>query len=234
VTDDKISAEAEAMRARYKRRESLPAGRYSPFTPDALLMGQDLERHMVATFKAAAVDVAGASVLEVGCGTGTKLAQLIKLGFDPAKLTGIELLDDHLAEARRTLPSTVTLKAGDACTMDVGASAFDIVMQCTVFSSILDDGVQEALARRMWSLVKPGGAVLWYDFTYNNPSNPDVRGVPLSRIRALFPEGRLSYRRATLAPPLGRIVAPISTSLYGMFNAIPFLRTHVVCWIQKP
>ena len=28
----------------------------------------------------------------------------------------------------------------------------------------------------------PGGGVLWYDFTVNNPRNPDVRGVPMKRV----------------------------------------------------
>ena len=30
----------------------------------------------------------------------------------------------------------------------------------------------------MWAAVKPGGGVLWYDFTVDNPRNADVRGVP--------------------------------------------------------
>ena len=49
-----------------------------------------------------------------------------------------------------------------------------------VFPSILDDSFQQKLADRMWALTKPGGGILWYDFIYNNPRNPDVRGVPLT------------------------------------------------------
>ena len=41
----------------------------------------------------------------------------------------------------------------------------------------------------MWRWVRPGGGVLWYDFTFDNPRNPDVRGVPLARVRELFPHG---------------------------------------------
>jgi len=36
---------------------------------------------------------------------------------------------------------------------------------------------------------------------YNNPCNPDVRGVPLHRIRQLFPEGKIHHWKLTLAPP---------------------------------
>ena len=111
---------------------------------------------------------------------------------------------------------------------------FDIVCQSTVFSSILDDGLQQRLAAAMWRWVRPGGGVLWYDFTHNNPSNRDVRGMRLVRVRELFPSGDIRYRRVTLAPPIARRVGRIHPSLYTAFNAFPFLRTHVLCWIGKP
>ena len=86
----------------------------------------------------------------------------------------------------------------------------------------------------MWSWLRPGGAVLWYDFTYNNPRNPDVRGVPLRRVQALFPQGRITARRVTLAPPLARVLVRVHPALYGLFNSVPWLRTHILCWIEKP
>jgi len=85
----------------------------------------------------------------------------------------------------------------------------------------------------MWELTKRGGGVLWYDFIYDNPENPDVRGVPIRRIRELFPEGRMRYWRLTLAPPIARRVCRIHPCLYYVFNVFPFLRTHVLCWIAK-
>ncbi|HEX2009593.1 MAG TPA: SAM-dependent methyltransferase, partial [Roseateles sp.] len=104
----------------------------------------------------------------------------------------------------------------------------------TVFSSILDDGVQQGLADAMWRWLKPGGAVLWYDFIVDNPRNRDVRGVPLARVRQLFPEGRLSSQRLTLAPPLARLVCRAHPAAYTAFNSIPWLRTHVLAVIEKP
>jgi len=76
--------------------------------------------------------------------------------------------------------------------------------------------------------------VLWYDFTVDNPRNPDVRGVPLARLRALFPQGQLRQRRVTLAPPLARAVTKVHPALYTVFNALPWLRTHVLAWIEIP
>ena len=109
-----------------------------------------------------------------------------------------------------------------------------IVWQSTVFSSLLDDGFQQQLAAAMWRWVAPGGGVLWYDFTVNNPRNPDVRGVPLARLRQLFPQATLSHRRVTLAPPLARPLCRLHPGLYPLANALPLLRTHVLAWLAKP
>ena len=76
--------------------------------------------------------------------------------------------------------------------------------------------------------------MLWYDFIYDNPRNPDVRGIGYGRIRALFPEGRFCKKRITLAPPLSRRVTRLHPGLYGVFNLLPVLRTHLLCWIEKP
>ena len=58
--------------------------------------------------------------------------------------------------------------------------------------------------------------------------------LPLARVRRLFPQGRVSAQRVTLAPPLARVVCRWHPGLYGLFNALPLLRTHVLAFIGKP
>jgi hypothetical protein len=128
----------------------------------------------------------------------------------------------------------VALELGDAVEAHVEAESCDVVLQSTVFSSLLDAAFQQRLAKAMWRWLKPGGAVLWYDFTFDNPRNPDVRGVPLARVRALFPGARITHRRITLAPPLARAVVRLHPALYTLLNAVPLLRTHLLAWIEKP
>jgi hypothetical protein len=86
----------------------------------------------------------------------------------------------------------------------------------------------------MWRWVAPGGGVLWYDFTVDNPRNPDVRGVPLARLRRLFPQAAITHQRVTLAPPLARPLCRLHPGLYALANALPLLRTHVLAWLAKP
>jgi SAM-dependent methyltransferase len=225
--------EADAVAARYARRGN--ASRYSMLRPDVWQALQERQRAMLGLFDRAGLqDLSGLRLLEVGCGAGGNLLELLRLGFAPHHLSGIELLPERLAMARAVLPESLALRAGDALDAPPPAQALDIVFVSTVFSSLLDDAYQQRLADAMWSWLKPGGAVLCYDFTVDNPRNPDVRGVPLARWRTLFPQGSIVHRRVTLAPPLARAVTKLHPGLYPVFNALPWLRTHVLAWIARP
>ena len=229
--DERESGAASTVRAAYARRTRL----YDPLDPVVLLSRQELERIVARLLRSSAPKTEqGLRVLEVGCGTGGNLLMLLRLGIQPGNLVGNELLPDRLAAARARLPAVVKLIGGDASCIEVSGPPYDIVFQSMVFSSILDETVQRDLAGRMWNLIRPGGAVLWYDFTFDNPANPDVRGISLKAVRGLFPDARIRKWRVTLAPPLARIVARVHPALYSLFNVAPFLRTHVVCWIEKP
>jgi SAM-dependent methyltransferase len=235
IQRDAPAPETDRLRERYARRQtSSVASRYDPLSPSVYLPMQEKERALIRWIMEYGIDpVAERRVLDVGCGTGEDLLQLIRLGFDPAKLVGCELLPERAEEARRRLPGSVQIVVGDAVTASLDEAAFDVVMHTTVFTSILDDEFQAALAERMWSLVRPGGGVLWCDFVYDNPRNPDVRGIPVRRVRTLFPHGSFRSRRIGLAPPLSRSLTRIHPALYGVANTIPWLRAYVLCWIAK-
>lgn len=227
----RISAERAAIHARYSRRTR----RYDASEPWVLLTAQELDRALARWLQDTwPQGPDGLRLLEVGCGSGRNLLRFQALGFDPANLAGNELQAERCAMARRQLPAAVSLHAGDALDLEGPDGSYDVVYQSLVFSSILDAGYQEALAARLWRLVRPGGGVLWYDFTWNNPANPDVRGVRRQRVRELFPDAQFNARRVTLAPPLSRRVTALHPGLYGLCNLLPFLRTHLLCWLRKP
>jgi SAM-dependent methyltransferase len=231
--------ELQAIAQRYARREERLGGleRYSLLRPEVWQMlheRQAMLLRLLAARSQALGPVADWRLTEVGCGAGGNLMDMLRIGLRPEHLTGIELLPERFETAQAMLPAQVRLVAGDASQAQVEPGSQHLVMQSTVFSSILDDGLQQRLAEAMWRWVKPGGAVIWYDFIVDNPRNPDVRGVPVRRMRALFPQGRPVVRRVTLAPPLARAVCRWHPSLYGWLNSLPPLRTHVLALIEKP
>jgi SAM-dependent methyltransferase len=227
------SDETRAVAERYARRGAID--RYSLLQPDVWQTVQERQRAMLRLFtRLGYTDLAALRVLEVGCGAGGNLLELLRMGFAPDNLAGAELLPDRLAQARAVLPPAVMLWGGDASLLDIPAGSIDIVLQSTVFSSLLDDAFQQRLAAAMWRWVAPGGGVLWYDFTVNNPRNRDVRGVRLARVRQLFPQAAVWHQRVTLAPPIARAVCRVHPRLYALFNLLPPLRTHVLAWLQKP
>jgi ubiquinone/menaquinone biosynthesis C-methylase UbiE len=212
-----------------------PLDRYSLLQPDVWQLVQERQRAILQGLARRGWHDTGALRLtEIGCGAGGNLLEFLRAGFSAANLGGCEILPERLAMARACLPEAVALWPGDAAQAPIPPASQDIVVQVTVFSSLLDDAVQQHLAEAMWRWVKPGGAMLWYDFTVDNPRNPAVRGVPLARLRQLFPEGRLQHQRLTLAPPLARRVTRLHPSLYTVFNSLPLLRTHLLAWIDKP
>lgn len=225
--------ETRAVADRYARRHD--GDRYSLLRPEVWQTVQERQRAMLRLFaRLGWQDLGSRRLLEVGCGGGGNLLELLRLGFDPTRLVGVELLPERAARARAVLPAALVVHEADALALDLADASQDVVLAATVFSSLLDDAFRQRLAERMWRWVAPGGGVLWYDFTVDNPRNPDVRGVPLTRLRALFPAGRVQACRVTLAPPIARRIVRWHPSLYTVFNAVPLLRTHVLAWIAKP
>jgi len=232
--DDETTRIAQRYARRARAAAAGQADRYSLLRPEVWQTVQERQRAMLGLFaRHGWHDLAQRQIVEVGCGAGGNLLELLRAGVRPEHLCGLELMADRHAQARAVLPERVALHLGDACAAPLAAESVDLVLQSTVFSSLLDDAFQQRLADTMWRWVRPGGAVLWYDFTWNNPRNRDVRGVPLARVRALFPQGRIEAQRLTLAPPLARAACRLSPTLYPLLNALPLLRTHVLAWIGR-
>lgn len=176
----------------------------------------------------------GLRILDVGCGDGTQLRQFVQWGAAPANLAGIDLRPDATGRAAQ-LGAGMDIRTGTAAELPWPGGTFNLVSAHTVFTSILDEAIRRAVAAEMVRVLRPGGAVLWYDFVYDNPRNPDVRGVSPAQVRALFPGLAARLTRITLAPPIARrIPAPLLPVLYPILAALPFLRTHCLGVLTVP
>jgi len=231
------SMEAESTRIRevYRLRESnIPKDRYSLFKEENFVTHLDLQGEILRLFnRFKRTSLGTEKILEVGCGRAYWLRQLIQWGAQPENLFGIDLMQERLQDGRKLCPQEVSLECGDASRLDFPDAYFTMVLQFTVFTSILDDVMKRQIAAEISRVLKPGGALLWYDYFVSNPSNPNVRGVSRREIVKLFPGFSIFLKRVTLAPPITRVVAPVSTAVYRLLSALPPLRTHYLGFLQK-
>lgn len=70
-------------------------------------------------------------ILELGCGNGWLAEKLIAFGH----LTGVDVADEAIVEARRRVPGG-TFYAGDALRLDLPTAAFDVVITLETFSHV--------------------------------------------------------------------------------------------------
>jgi hypothetical protein len=174
-------------------------------------------------------DFSQITLMEIGAGTGKNLHHFLNLGFCPENIWANELLEDRFQILQSDFRG-IHCEPGDASTLPY-ENKFDIVLQSTVFTSILDHSFKKKLADKLLEMTKPGGFILWYDFVFNNPNNKNVKGIPKKEIKELFPNAKsIEFKKVTLAPPIGRRVKKMYNLANGLF---PFLRTHVIATITK-
>ncbi len=217
-----------------RRRREVDAELYAPWNAAQQLALVERRLHASRMLCAAGVfPQAGDRCLELGHGALGWLGELIGWGLRSADLHGIELDSERALVARRALPDA-DLRHGDASQMPWRDGTFRLVIASTVFTSVLDDQLRRALAEEIDRVLAPGGALLFYDFRFDNPRNPNVRKVDRRELRRLFPGFAGQIRSLTLAPPIARRVAPLSWGLAMELGRLPFLRSHLMAVLVKP
>lgn len=177
--------------------------------------------------------LANRRILDIGTGSGRKLASLMQWGALPSNLFGVDLMAERIEAAKQSFPG-IRFTLGNAEQLYFDAHFFDIVLLFTVFTSILDERMARNVAEEVKRVLKPTGAVVWYDFRYRNPFNHNVRGVTKGAIQTYFPYFSLKLRTVTLVPPLARRLGRATPILYPALSSMPCLRTHYAGILVKP
>ncbi len=112
------------------------------------------ERHLPALMP----PIAGADILDVGCGTGRQL-QLLE-SRSPRSLTGIDPSPSMLEHARRKLSPSTRLHNGDSSALPGAEAAYHLVLASFVLSYIDD---LPAFAAECSRVLSPGGHLLLSD-----------------------------------------------------------------------
>ena len=170
-------------------------------------------------------------VLDLGCGRGDLLDDLGAAGVSPDQVMGIDLLPDRLGPARaRGLGAVVA----SGVALPLPDQSIDLVLAFTLFSSLTDPAVRDAVARELARVLRPGGAVVVYDLRLPNPTNRHLRPLPRSGLTRLFPGWAQDGSTLTVLPPLSRRLAPDPGRRYRRLAAIAALRSHRMTVLRPP
>jgi len=226
-----LASESRRVREVFANRKEPGDGALDLFR---LCAQQERQQALVLFFREIGLSsLNGLRILDVGCGSGGQLRRMTDFGAEPKHCFGIDLFTPSLARARRQNPN-ITFVEGSAAQLPFASDHFDLVFQYTVFTSVLDNQLRREIASEIHRVLRPGGYFIWYDFAYSNRKNPNVRGIGRREIRELLGAFHLRIQKITLAPPIGRKVAHVSTFLYRVLAAVPILRTHYFCFARKP
>ncbi|MBN1304046.1 MAG: methyltransferase domain-containing protein [Anaerolineales bacterium] len=221
------------LRDEYRDRKYRLSGSdvYSMFNQANLFIVQQRQRTLLRFLKKyGKADLAGLKILEVGCGSGGVLLELLSMGAYPENLYGVDLLEERLELAKKYLPVS-KLAHANGQHLPYTKNSFDVVLQFTAVSSILDEGIRLGVLREMARVLRQDGLILSYDF-FLNPTNKQTKGLGMKEIRSVFPDYQIEYCRITLAPPLARRLVPLSWGLGLLLESLKIFNTHYLAAIR--
>lgn len=103
----------------------------------------------------------GDSVLDLGCGRGSKTDALRLLGVDPV---GIDLDPDAIRQAREDFPKT-RFQVGDVHALPFADNTFDALFSLSVLQYV----DREAVLKECHRVLKPGGRAVFVEHLGRNP-----------------------------------------------------------------
>jgi len=231
-------SEIERIKKAYDKRVVMQKYKfYSYFNKANLCIIHQREKALLEVIKKFNFsDLSNKKILDVGCGKGDMLRNFIQYGARPENLYGLDLVEDRIEQAKALSPN-IDFRCANAENLPYPDKSFDIVMQFVVFTSIFDSQMKKNIGKEMLRVLKPNGIIIWYDFYYNNPWNPDVRGIKKREIYQIFPDCKIYLKRITVgiavAVPIIRVIASYSYFLCCLLESIKILNTHYLGVIKK-
>jgi SAM-dependent methyltransferase len=220
-------AELERIRSEYRARDAAANSPYRWDNPGYVTYMHALERVLLRALGDAGVTLAGARVLDVGCGSGYFLQRLREYGA--GECHGMDLMEERIAEGRERYPA-LELQVGSATELPFADGELDLVTQFTCLSSILDDDVRLAAAREMRRVSR--GWVLSFDMRglrlrgrRSEHATPTV-GLDEHELRRLF--GEPALLRRVLAPFEVAQLAGRHDFVTRVFAVFPPFRSHCI------
>jgi SAM-dependent methyltransferase len=170
-------------------------------------------------------------VLDVGCGIGRSSRLFVDLGVRPENLLGIDLRQSAIDDARRWNPAIRFRHIANPS--EWPSESFDLVAQCTAFSSLPGPELRRQTAALMERSVGEGGYIFWWDLLRANP----FAGGEVLDPKSLFPRFRsVRERRVSLYPDLSdsiRRLRGIRNWISLALSPLTYSPTHLVTLMHQ-
>lgn len=224
-----MAEDRDKMSQVFKKRADL-SSRYSLDNPGNRFNFDWLYHRIKENLLSRFGDLSQIRMLDLGAGELFWTEKIMELGLAPEKCIGSDLLSWRLDNGhKRGRP--INAVATSAAELAFGSDSFDLVCQLTMMTSVLDSDTRRRIASEMIRVLRPGGVILWYDFRFNNPFNPNTRAIRKAELAALFDGFPLQCEKVTLLPQLARKIGPVIYPLLKFAAAFPILRTHYLALI---
>ena len=126
----------------------------------------------------------GASVLDLGCGTGLELEQYFQLN-PTAKVTGIDLAPGILAELKKKFPNRdINLVLGSYFDVPFGRAAYDAAVSVESLHHFTKEE-KIPLYQKLHQALKPGGYFILTDYFSASEEAEAFYQAELSKLKAL-------------------------------------------------
>lgn len=227
-----MSNEIDNLKQVYQQRKNIKIS-YDFVLPQNYYFVSSREKVFVSSLlKYFGTDFSKLKVLDLGFGSGNDIFTLIKSGFAVENISGVEVIEERFHHVKRIIPN-LDIKLNNGFNIPFEDEKFDIVIQSTVFSSILNPQSRKELANEMIRVLKPNGKIFFYDMRFNNPWNKNVTKMDKAEINILFPQKNKTFNFITLNPVIARKLASKSIILCEFLEKIPLLCSHYYTIIEK-
>lgn len=205
--------------------------------PQVLFQFLAAEVAVVQALRSTETSPVAAKVLDVGCGKGASLMSLLRMGFAPSNLYGVDIRPDQIAFTRNQFPMS-RIQCDDASQLKFADNTFDISHASAMFLQVPDEALSARIASEMIRVTKTSGHILISDWRYSKPGSSEFKAVDKKRIARLFSVGSQTIVEGVfpgqLIPPVGRFFSEHLPSLYFLVRAVfPFLVGRVTTVLRK-